>query len=75
MRWAEYVVRIRDLRNILIGRPEGGKPPEKPRSRWEINIRLDLREVGWEVVGWIHLAQDKDQWRAVVNMLMNFGVP
>jgi hypothetical protein len=47
----------------------------RPRRRWEDNIRMDLREIGWEGVDWIHLAQDRDQWWALVNTVMNFGVP
>jgi hypothetical protein len=52
--------------------PEGKNPLGRPRRRWEENIRLDLREIRWEVVGWIHLAQDRNQWRAVVNMVTIF---
>jgi hypothetical protein len=50
------------------------EPLRRSRRRWEDIIRINLREVGWEVVGWIHLAQDRDQWRALVNT-MNFRVP
>jgi hypothetical protein len=46
----------------------------RPRRRWEDNIGMDLREIGWEGVDWIHLAQDRDQWRAVVNTVMNHRV-
>jgi hypothetical protein len=45
----------------LVGKPEGKRPLGRPRHRWEDNIRIDLREIKWEVVGWVHLAQDKDQ--------------
>jgi len=51
------------------------RPLRRPRNRWEHNIRLDLREIGGEGVDWIHLAQDRDQWAAVVNMVMNLQVP
>jgi hypothetical protein len=51
------------------------EPLVRPRHRWEDNIRMDLGEIGWEVVDWIHLAQDRDQWRAVVNTVMNLRVP
>jgi hypothetical protein len=44
------------------------------RHRWQGNIRIDLREIGWEVVDWIHLAEDRDQWRTVVNTAMNLRV-
>jgi hypothetical protein len=43
--------------------------------RWEDNIRMDLREIGWKRVDWIHLAQDRDQWRALVNTVMNLRIP
>jgi hypothetical protein len=58
---------------FLVGKPEGKKPLGKSRRRWEDNIRMDLREIGWEVADWMYLAQDKDKWRALVNMVMNFG--
>jgi hypothetical protein len=54
----------------LVGKPEGKRPLGRPRHGWE-DIRLDLREIGWEGVDWMHLAQDRDQWQAVVNMVMN----
>jgi ribosome biogenesis protein Nip4 len=47
----------------------------RPRRRWEDNIRMDLRAIGWEGVDWIHLAQDRDRWQAVVNTAMNLRVP
>jgi ribosome biogenesis protein Nip4 len=56
---------------FFIGKPEKKRLLGRPRRRWEDNIRMDLREIGWEVVDWIHLAQYKEQWRAVVNMVMN----
>jgi hypothetical protein len=46
----------------------------RPRRTWRNNIRMDLREIGWEGVDWMHLAQDKDQWRVVVNTVMNLRV-
>jgi len=62
-------------RNKTLGRkPEGKRPLGKPRRRWEGNIRMDLSEIGWKGVDWVHLAQDRDQWRAVVNMVMNLRV-
>jgi hypothetical protein len=54
---------------------EGKKPLGRPRSKWEDNIRLDLREVRWEVVDWIRVAQDRDKWQTVVNTTMNLQVP
>jgi hypothetical protein len=50
-------------------------PLGRPRRRWVDNIEMDLREVGWDGMDWIDLAQDSDQWRALVNTLMNFRVP
>jgi hypothetical protein len=60
---------------MLVGTPEGKRPVERPTSRWEDNIKMDLREIGWGVMDWIDLAQDKDQWRALVNTLVNLRVP
>jgi hypothetical protein len=60
---------------ILVGRPEGRTPLGRPRRRWEDNIKMDLKEMGWEGVDWIDMAQDRDRWRAVVNALMNLRVP
>jgi hypothetical protein len=60
---------------ILVGKPEGKRPLGRPRRRWVDNIRIDLREIGWEGMDCIDLAQDRDQWRAVVNTVMNLRVP
>jgi hypothetical protein len=59
---------------VLVGKPEGRRPLGRP-SRWEDNIKMDLREVGWEGMDWIDLAQDRDRWQALVNEVMNFRVP
>jgi hypothetical protein len=53
----------------LIGKPEGKRPLE--RRRWADNIRMDLKEIGWQDVDWIHLARVRDQWRDLVNKVMN----
>jgi hypothetical protein len=58
-----------------VGKPEGKRPLGRPRRRWVDNIKMDLKEKGWDCVDWIELAQDRDQWRALVNMLMNLRVP
>jgi hypothetical protein len=50
--------------NILVGKPEGKKLVGRSRRRWENNIIMDLRDIGWEVVDWIHLAQNRVQWGA-----------
>jgi hypothetical protein len=60
---------------ILVGKPEGKRPLERPRRRWADNIEMDLREIIRDGMDWIGLAQDRDQWRALVNTDMNFRVP
>ena len=60
---------------VLVGKPEGKRPLGRPRRRWEDNIEMDLQEVGCGGMGWIELAQDRDRWRALVNAVMNLGVP
>jgi hypothetical protein len=57
-----------------VGKPEGKRPLERPRRRWEDAIKMDLKKIGLGGVEWIHLAQDRDQWRAVVNAVMNLRV-
>jgi hypothetical protein len=59
----------------LVGKPEGRRPLERPRRRWEDNIKMNLREVGWGGVDWIDLAQDRERWQALVNAVMNLWVP
>jgi hypothetical protein len=54
---------------VFVGQPEGKRPFERPRRRWEFNIRTDRRETAWAGVDWIHLAQDRDRWRALVKMV------
>jgi hypothetical protein len=78
MRWAGHVARMGEVRgayNILVGRPEGRRTLGRPRRRWEDNIKTDLKEMGFEDVDWIHLAQDRDRWRAFVNTVVNLRVP
>jgi hypothetical protein len=60
---------------ILVGNPGGKRPLERTRRRGEDNIKMDLREIGWGDMDWIDLAQDRDQWRALVNTVMNLRVP
>jgi hypothetical protein len=59
---------------ILVGKPEGKRPLGRARHRWVDNIKMDLREVGWEGRDWIDLAQDRDRWSAYVNTVMNLRV-
>jgi hypothetical protein len=78
MRWAGHVVRIGERRNAyrtLVGKTEGRRPLGRPRRRWVDNIKMNLREIGWDGIDWIELAQDRDQCRALVNTVMNLWVP
>jgi hypothetical protein len=65
----------RNVYSLLVGKPEGKRPLERPRRRWIDNIKMDLLEIGLSVVDWIGLAQDRCSWRALVNSVMNFRVP
>jgi len=58
-----------------VGKPEGKRPLGRHRRRWEDNFKMDLREAGCGGVDWIELAQDRDRWRALVNVVMNLRVP
>jgi hypothetical protein len=64
----------RNAYRILVGKPKGKRPLGRPRRRWVDNIKMIL-EIGWDGMDWIKLAQDRDQWRALVNMVMNPLVP
>jgi hypothetical protein len=78
MRWAGHVALMGEGRGayrVLVGRPEGKRPLKRRRRRWEDNIKLDLREIGIDGANWIRLAQDRVQWRASVNTVMNLRVP
>jgi hypothetical protein len=69
---------MREERNayrILVGMPEGKRPLGRSRRRWVDNIKVRLREIGWNGMDWIDLAQNRDQWRALVNTVMNLRVP
>jgi hypothetical protein len=65
----------RNAYGILVGKPEGKRPLGRPRRRWEANIRIDLREIGLAGMDWIVVVQDRDQWRALVNTVINLRVP
>jgi hypothetical protein len=60
---------------ILVGKPEGRRPLGRLRRMWVDNIKMDIREVAWDGMDWIDLAYDRDQWRALVNTVINFRVP
>jgi hypothetical protein len=61
----------RKVYKVLVGKLEGKRPLGRPRRKWEDGIRMDLRQIGWERVDWIRLAQDRDRWRAVANVVTN----
>jgi hypothetical protein len=63
----------RNAYRLLVGKPEGKRPLGRPRRRWVDNI--DLGEIGWDGGDWFELAQDRDQWRALVNVVMNLRAP
>ena len=77
MRWVGHVVctgERRGVYRVLVGKPEGKRPLGRPRRRWEDNIKMDLQDMGCEGMDWIELVQDRDRWRALVNVVMNFWV-
>jgi hypothetical protein len=78
MRWAGHVARMGQKENVyrlLVGKPKGKRTLRRPRRRWMDNIKMDLLEIGVNVVDWIGLAQDRYSWRDLVNSVMNLGVP
>jgi hypothetical protein len=78
MRWVGHVAWMGEKRNVyrlLVGKPEGKRPLGRPRRRWMDNIKMDPLEIGWNVMDWIGLAQDRYRWRALVNLVMNLRVP
>ena len=78
MRWTGHVACMGERRGAcrgLVERLEVGRPHGRPRRRWEDNIKIDIKEVEWRVMGWISVAQDRDRWRAVVKAVMNLRVP
>jgi hypothetical protein len=77
MRWLGHVARMGEeikVYKVLVGKPEGKIPLERPRRRWEDDIRMDLREIDLGSMDWIRLSQDRDPWRAVVSAVMNLRV-
>jgi hypothetical protein len=78
MRWVRHVARMGEKMNVyrlMVGKPEGKRPLGRPRSRWIDNIKMDLLEIGVNVVDWIGLAQDRYRWRALVNSVMSLRIP
>jgi hypothetical protein len=65
----------RNAYRILVGKPEGMRPLGRARHRWEDNIKMNVREIGWNGMDWINLAQDRDHWTVPVNTAMNLRVP
>jgi hypothetical protein len=70
---------MREKRNayriLLIGKPEGKRPLTRQRRWWMDHIKMDVREIGWGGMDWIGVAQDREQWRALVNTVLNLWVP
>jgi len=78
MRWAGLMARMGEKRGVyrvLVGKPEGKRPLERPRRRWVDNNRTNLQEVECGYMDWIGLAQDRDRWRKLVSAVMNLRVP
>jgi hypothetical protein len=78
VRWAGHIARVGQKRNVyklFIGKSERKRPRGRPGHRWEDNIRINVREIVWEGVDWIHMARDRDQWRVLVNTVTSLRVP
>jgi hypothetical protein len=77
MRWEGYLARMGEKRHaywILVRKPEEKRPLGRPTLMWQDNIKMDLRGLGWNGVDWIDMAQDRDQWRALLNVVLNLRV-
>jgi hypothetical protein len=78
MRWAGHVARMREMRNaycIFVRKLERKRQLRRPRRKCEDNIKKELREIRWDVVYWMHLAQDRDRWQVFLNTVINLRVP
>ena len=78
MRWVKHVVRKgerRGVHRVLVGKPEEKRPLGRPRHRWEENIKMDLQEVRCGYMDWMEVAQERDRWQALVNVVINLWVP
>jgi hypothetical protein len=76
IRRARHVARMAEKNacSVLLGMPQGKRLRRRPRRKWVDNIKIDLRKIGWGGMDWTRLAQDRDQWRALVNTVMNLRV-
>ena len=74
LRWTGHVARMEEGRRVFKILTEK-RPLGRPRHRWEENIRMDLKEIGINMMNWVDLAQDKGYWRALVNVALNLQVP
>jgi hypothetical protein len=77
-RWEKHVTSTTEMTNankILVVKSDRKRTLERRRSRWEDNIRLDVREIGWKGVNWIYLVQERHRWRALLYTVMNLRVP
>jgi hypothetical protein len=78
MKWEGHIAHRGEMRHaytVLVGKPEGKRPLRRPRCRWEDNVIMNLRETCWEGVDWFHLAQNRDQWWALVNTVTKLCDP
>jgi hypothetical protein len=78
MRWAGHAAFMGERTvayRVLMWEPEGTRALRKPRCKWEDNIKIDLQEVECGSMDWVDLAQNRDKWRALVKVVMNFPVP
>jgi len=78
IRWAGHMARMGEesvVYRVLVGKPEGKRPLDRPRRKWVDNIRLDLQEVGCVYMDWTGLAQNRNRWRTLVSAVMNLRVP
>jgi len=78
MRWVGYEASMGERRGVyrvLVGKSEGKKQIGRPRCRWKDNIKMDLQEVRCGGMDWNDLAQDRDRWRALLNLVRNVRVP
>jgi hypothetical protein len=78
IRLVAHVARMGEMRyacSIFVEKSERRRPLGKHSHRWEDNIIINFRKIVWEIVDWIHLIQDRDKWRAPVNIILNLRVP